>query len=232
MIETPTLTVRQRTAHDARSTNVALKASAGCGKTTVITERLLAELERGTPLGRIVAVTFTEKAAANCAIAFARRVAPVWKVPPTSRNGAASFANWRPRRSRRFIPFAPTSSAATRSSLASNPALKSSTPPSRDLARRGDSIIPPPQTCRRRRRSHPARDRLRSRRSPRSPDDARIATLSRRPPLLERTRSRRNRRRLEGHPRNRCAPLLTRSRLRSRRTAATPLGRIRMHRHK
>lgn len=59
----PTLTPSQRIARDARACNVALKAGAGCGKTTVLTERFLAELDRGIPLRRIVAVTFTEKAA-------------------------------------------------------------------------------------------------------------------------------------------------------------------------
>ncbi len=66
------LTEQQRRAVTARGVSVALSAGAGCGKTTVLSERFLAELapggdadvaERRSRLGQIVAITFTEKAA-------------------------------------------------------------------------------------------------------------------------------------------------------------------------
>ena len=63
----PGLTDQQQRAIDARGVSVALSAGAGCGKTFVLTERFLAELEPdGTArprLSQIVAITFTERAA-------------------------------------------------------------------------------------------------------------------------------------------------------------------------
>ncbi len=61
----PVLRDEQRAAVMVRGVSVALSASAGCGKTTVLTERYLAELDHGPgrPLERVVALTFTEKAA-------------------------------------------------------------------------------------------------------------------------------------------------------------------------
>ncbi len=65
------LTEQQRRALDARGTSVAVSAGAGCGKTFVLTERFLAELEPDGPhgrdrrsrLGQVAAITFTERAA-------------------------------------------------------------------------------------------------------------------------------------------------------------------------
>jgi len=61
------LTDQQRRAVGARGISVALSAGAGCGKTFVLTERFLAELEpdgrEGPRLGQLVAITFTERAA-------------------------------------------------------------------------------------------------------------------------------------------------------------------------
>jgi len=68
------LTDQQRRAVDARGVSVALSAGAGCGKTFVLTERFLAQLDpsgegRGTRdggrsrLAELVAITFTERAA-------------------------------------------------------------------------------------------------------------------------------------------------------------------------
>jgi ATP-dependent helicase/nuclease subunit A len=59
------LTDQQRRALEVREASVALSAGAGCGKTTVLTERFLAALEdvAGRPLRALVALTFTEKAA-------------------------------------------------------------------------------------------------------------------------------------------------------------------------
>ncbi len=64
------LTDQQRRAVTARDVSVALSAGAGCGKTFVLTERFLAELEPGpgqTPprskLAETAAITFTERAA-------------------------------------------------------------------------------------------------------------------------------------------------------------------------
>ena len=62
------LTEEQSQAIAAQSLSVALSAGAGCGKTFVLTERFLRELEPSTTrppasLGQIVAITFTERAA-------------------------------------------------------------------------------------------------------------------------------------------------------------------------
>ena len=62
---TGSLTQEQGRALEVRAASVALGAGAGCGKTTVLTERFLAELEgeAGRPLRALVALTFTDKAA-------------------------------------------------------------------------------------------------------------------------------------------------------------------------
>ncbi|HEX8202278.1 MAG TPA: UvrD-helicase domain-containing protein, partial [Isosphaeraceae bacterium] len=60
----PDLTPQQRAALRVRGASVALSSGAGCGKTTVLTARFLAEIERDPAgLRRLVALTFTEKAA-------------------------------------------------------------------------------------------------------------------------------------------------------------------------
>jgi ATP-dependent helicase/nuclease subunit A len=63
-------TDQQRRAVAARGVSVALSAGAGCGKTFVLTERFLAQLQPqgqaaagGSELGQLVAITFTERAA-------------------------------------------------------------------------------------------------------------------------------------------------------------------------
>jgi ATP-dependent helicase/nuclease subunit A len=63
-------TDEQRRAVEARGVSVALSAGAGCGKTFVLTERFLAQLQPhgrtapgGSELGQLVAITFTERAA-------------------------------------------------------------------------------------------------------------------------------------------------------------------------
>jgi len=59
------LTVEQADALGVTESSVALSAGAGCGKTTVLTERFVRALEVSTPVSpaRIVALTFTNKAA-------------------------------------------------------------------------------------------------------------------------------------------------------------------------
>jgi ATP-dependent helicase/nuclease subunit A len=59
------LTDQQRRPLEVKSQSVALGAGAGCGKTTVLTERFLHEIDGadGRPLRALVALTFTEKAA-------------------------------------------------------------------------------------------------------------------------------------------------------------------------
>ena len=64
------LTDQQQRAVLARGVSVALSAGAGCGKTFVLTERFLRELEpsgdgahKPAELSQIVAITFTERAA-------------------------------------------------------------------------------------------------------------------------------------------------------------------------
>ena len=63
----PTLTRQQRAPLDVRSASVVLATGAGCGKTTVLTEKFVAMLtaEDRLPLERMVALTFTDKAAAE-----------------------------------------------------------------------------------------------------------------------------------------------------------------------
>ena len=62
-------TDQQRRAIEAEGVSVALSAGAGCGKTFVLTERFLAQLQPqgraagGSRLGQLVAITFTERAA-------------------------------------------------------------------------------------------------------------------------------------------------------------------------
>lgn len=61
----PDLTDEQQAAVDTRDVSIALSAGAGCGKTTVLTQRFLSHLKPGEPteLSQLVAITFTEKAA-------------------------------------------------------------------------------------------------------------------------------------------------------------------------
>src|SRR5579872_6918236 len=59
-------TKQQQAAIEARDVSVALSAGAGCGKTSVLTQRFLAHLEpngRQDELSTLVAITFTERAA-------------------------------------------------------------------------------------------------------------------------------------------------------------------------
>src|SRR5215471_19393546 len=71
MIASPTkLTKEQRNALAVRGFSVALSAGAGCGKTSVLTERFLDQLQRGNArapapekLHEVVAITFTDRAA-------------------------------------------------------------------------------------------------------------------------------------------------------------------------
>ena len=64
-----TLTPQQQQALETRDVSVALSAGAGCGKTFVLTERFLSHLEPRpdtdvtSQLGRLIAITFTERAA-------------------------------------------------------------------------------------------------------------------------------------------------------------------------
>ncbi len=63
-MSTTRLTEQQRQSLEVRGASVALSAGAGCGKTTVLTERFIAALgDEAISLDRIVALTFTDKAA-------------------------------------------------------------------------------------------------------------------------------------------------------------------------
>jgi ATP-dependent helicase/nuclease subunit A len=64
-VQTITLRPEQQQALIVKSASVALGSGAGCGKTTVLSERFLNELETsaGRPLRSLVALTFTDKAA-------------------------------------------------------------------------------------------------------------------------------------------------------------------------
>ena len=67
--QAPPLTEEQRAAVHTRDVSIALSAGAGCGKTFVLTERFLSHLEpqEGTDasaqLGKLIAITFTDRAA-------------------------------------------------------------------------------------------------------------------------------------------------------------------------
>src|SRR4029077_5208001 len=63
--ESVRLNDEQRRALDVTECSVALGAGAGCGKTTVLTERFLGAIEgdHGRPLRELAALTFTDKAA-------------------------------------------------------------------------------------------------------------------------------------------------------------------------
>ncbi len=57
------LTFQQQRAIEHREGSIVLTAGAGCGKTHVLTERYLSHLNEGVSVGRVVAITFTERAA-------------------------------------------------------------------------------------------------------------------------------------------------------------------------
>jgi ATP-dependent helicase/nuclease subunit A len=58
------LTDQQRRAVATRRVSVVLSSGAGCGKTTVLTERYLSHLrDDGAEVGQVVAITFTDRAA-------------------------------------------------------------------------------------------------------------------------------------------------------------------------
>src|SRR5262245_47891419 len=64
----PPLTPQQRAALDARDRSVSLAAGAGCGKTFVLTERFISQLDpqaadEAANLDQLVAITFTDAAA-------------------------------------------------------------------------------------------------------------------------------------------------------------------------
>ncbi|MEM7810039.1 MAG: UvrD-helicase domain-containing protein [Planctomycetota bacterium] len=64
----PSPTAQQAAALAARCSPVVLGAGAGCGKTTVLVNRFLDQLDPqlgGSPLGKVVAITFTKAAAAE-----------------------------------------------------------------------------------------------------------------------------------------------------------------------
>lgn len=61
----PTLNAAQAQAIDSFDQSAAVTAGAGSGKTTVLVERYLRLIEHGTPVDRLVAITFTRKAAAE-----------------------------------------------------------------------------------------------------------------------------------------------------------------------
>src|SRR5260370_13695047 len=64
MIPKRDLTDQQQLAVTTRDVSVVLSSGAGCGKTTVLTERYLSHLrDDGAEVGQVVAITFTDRAA-------------------------------------------------------------------------------------------------------------------------------------------------------------------------
>ena len=108
------LTDQQQRAVTARGTSVALSAGAGCGKTFVLTERFLAELEpdgrarAGRVLSQLVAITFTERAAREMRDRIRKACrAACWNVPNIRRTiGSNWSAIWTRRGSARSMPSA------------------------------------------------------------------------------------------------------------------------------
>ena len=72
--------VSQREASDPAA-SVWVAASAGSGKTKVLTDRVLRQMLAGTPPARILCLTFTKAAAAEMANRIARRLAR-WATLP------------------------------------------------------------------------------------------------------------------------------------------------------
>ncbi len=108
-----------------RAASVALRAGAGCGKTFVLTERYRQELDlpSGRPLGSVVALTFTEKAARE----LRQRIGAVCRAQLASGADVPRWGlllrAWKRRRSARFTASArgscvpvPWRSASIRSS--------------------------------------------------------------------------------------------------------------------
>ena len=61
----PKFTDQQQSAIDARGSDLLISAAAGSGKTTVLVARVLALLEEGMEIDRILIVTFTRAAASD-----------------------------------------------------------------------------------------------------------------------------------------------------------------------
>ena len=100
-----------------RGRDVAVTAGAGAGKTRALVARYLALLAEGLPLRKVVAITFTKKAAREMRNrARATRSAATWKArhlpEPNWHAGKTSTANWTQRASARSTRSVPRSCAA------------------------------------------------------------------------------------------------------------------------
>ncbi len=90
----PPLTTQQRAALDARDRSVSLAAGAGCGKTFVLTERFIAELDPTAAgdvagLDQLVAITFTDAAAREMRDRIRRRCFERLRTASSAREAAA-----------------------------------------------------------------------------------------------------------------------------------------------
>jgi ATP-dependent helicase/nuclease subunit A len=90
----PPLTPQQRAALDARDRSVSLAAGAGCGKTFVLTERFIAELDPTNAgdvaaLDQLVAITFTDAAAREMRDRIRRRCFDRLRTAATPREAGA-----------------------------------------------------------------------------------------------------------------------------------------------
>ena len=110
-------TDEQQRAIDRRDGSLLVSAGAGTGKTSVLVERFVrAVLEDGVPWTRILAITFTEKAAAQLTARVRARLMAL---------GARTEARARPRR-----PGSPRSTASARGCCAPTRSRRASTPSS------------------------------------------------------------------------------------------------------
>lgn len=85
-------TPSQKSAIDYRGKNLILSAAAGSGKTDTLTERIIRLIGEGTPLSRILAVTFTNAAAAELRERIGASLEEMCARDPRDTNASQSLA--------------------------------------------------------------------------------------------------------------------------------------------
>ena len=117
------LTEQQHRAVVMRDASVVLSSGAGCGKTTVLTERYLSHLrDDGAEVGQVVAITFTDRAARQMRGRIREQVEKQLRTADADDApripGLAISAIWKRRRSAPSTPFAPPCCVSTPSKRA------------------------------------------------------------------------------------------------------------------